>query len=340
MRLSSRQHEILVRTLELYISSGSPVGSHALGDFVEASSSTIRAELANLESAGLLTHPHTSAGRIPTDAGYRYYVDALISGDAPENDSFEAPAGSGNIDELLRGVSEGMSEVTRLLAVVAGPGALGDSLSRIDYLPLSPESLLLIVSMDSGASTSTTLSLPNYVEDGELREIFISLNSWIEGRPLGVDLELGIAARRVLSDHNPQVVNVVLEAVNVLGQATERGVFIQGVSALLTRLDDLDPSSLAAVIEIFERRRWLLRLMGDALQRSVSDPYGVVVSIGAESGFYNLASTSFVAAAYNQGERPYGVVSLIGPKRMEYDSAISTVRSAAEALTFRLNDRF
>ena len=133
---------------------------------------------------------------------------------------------------------------------------------------------------------------------------------------------------------------MVLEAVNVLGQATDRGVFIQGVSALLARLDDLDPSSLAALIEVFERRRWLLRLMGDALHRSVSDPYGVVVSIGAESGFYNLANTSFVAAAYNHGERPYGVVSLIGPKRMEYDAAISTVRSAAEALTFRLNDSF
>ncbi|CAN5615254.1 heat-inducible transcriptional repressor HrcA [soil metagenome] len=340
MQLSSRQHEILIRTLELYISSGSPVGSHALGDLIEASSSTIRAELANLESAGLLTHPHTSAGRIPTDAGYRYYVDALISGDAPESGSFEAPAGSDNIDELLRGVSEGMSEVTRLLAVVAGPGALGDSLSRIDYLSLSSESLLLIVSMDSGASSSTTLALPANVEDGELREIFTALNSWIEGRPLGVDLELGIAARKVLSDHNPQVVNVVLEAVNVLGQSTERGVFIQGVSALLARLDDLDPASLAAVVEIFERRRWLLRLMGNALQRSVSDPYGVVVSIGAESGFYNLANASFVAAAYNHGERPYGVVSLIGPKRMEYDAAISTVRSAAEALTYRLNDRF
>ncbi|HZY66191.1 MAG TPA: heat-inducible transcriptional repressor HrcA [Rubrobacteraceae bacterium] len=340
MRLSKRQHEILIRTLELYISSGTPVGSHALSEFVEASSSTIRAELSSLESAGLLTHPHTSAGRVPTDAGYRYYVDALIAGDAPEADAFEAPFGSGNIDELLRGVSEGMSEVTRMLAVVAGPGALGDSLKRVDYLPLSTESLLLIVSMESGASSSTTLALPAYVEDGELREIFGALNSWIEGRPLGVDLELGIAARRILSEHNPQVVNAVLEAVSLLGQATERGVFIQGVSALLARLDDLDPSSLAAVIEIFERRRWLLRLMGDALQRSISNPHGIVVSIGAESGFYNLANTSFVAAAYSHGERPYGVVSLIGPKRMEYGAAISTVRFAAESLTTRLSDSF
>lgn len=339
MRLSSRQHEILIRTLELYISSGIPVGSHALSEFVEASSSTIRAELARLESEGLLTHPHTSAGRIPTDAGYRYYVDALLGAEVPETGSFEAPDETGNVDELLRGVSEGMSEVTRMLAVVAGPGALGDSLSRVDYLPLSAGSLLLIVSMDSGASSSTTLTLPAHVEEAELREIFSSLNSWIEGRPLGVDLELEIAMRKVLSDHNPQVVQAVLEAVNVLGQATERGVFIQGVSALLARLDDLDPSSLAAIVEIFERRRWLLRLMGDALHRSVSDPYGIVVSIGAESGFYNLANTSFVAAAYNHGERPYGVVSLIGPKRMEYEAAISTVRSAAESLTVRLSDR-
>ncbi len=344
MKLSNRQQEILTKALELYISTGAPVGSHALSELVEASSSTIRTELAYLESVGLLSQPHTSAGRVPTDAGYRLYVDALIPGDSspaePAAGSFESAGDSSNVDELLRGVSEEMSEVTHLLAVVAGPGALGDSLSRVDFLPLSQESLLLVVSMDSGASTSTTLSLPVPVEEGELREIFSGLNSWIEGRPLGVDLELALAGRKVLSDHHPLVVRVVLEAVEVLGRATERGVFIQGVSALLNRLDDLDPSSLSAVIEVFERRRWLLRLMGDALKRSVSNPHGIVVSIGAESGFYNLESTSFVAAAYSHRERPYGVVSLIGPKRMEYGAAISTVRSAAESLTSRLSGNF
>jgi transcriptional regulator of heat shock response len=115
-----------------------------------------------------------------------------------------------------------------------------------------------------------------------------------------------------------------------------RGVFVRGASTLLARLDELDPASLAAVVEIFERRRWLLHLMGDALRRSVSSS-GVVVSIGAENAFYNLVGTSLVAAAYSHRERPYGVVSLIGPKRMDYDAAISTVRSAAEALTYRLS---
>lgn len=341
MTLSGRQQEILVKTLELYISTGAPVGSSALADSVDASSSTIRSELAYLESVGLLTHPHTSAGRVPTDAGYRYYADTLISGaGGSEKASFDAPEGYGNVDELLRGVSEGMSEVSSLLAVVAGPSALGDSLSRVDYLPLPQGGLLLVVSMESGASSSTTVTLPIYVEDDELREIFSALNSWIEGRPLGVDLELETAARRILADHDPLVVGAVLEAVEVLGRATERGVFIQGVSALLSRLDDLDPASLAAVLEIFERRRWLLSLMSDALQRSISNPSGLVVSIGAESGFYRLANTSLVAAAYTHHERPYGVVSLIGPKRMEYDTAISTVRSAAEALTICLSSRF
>lgn len=171
-----------------------------------------------------------------------------------------------------------------------------------------------------------------------MRELFASLNAWLGGRPLGSDLELATVGR-ALSDHSPLVVGAVLEAVQVLSRTSERGVFVQGVSALLARLDDLDPSSLSAVIEVFERRRWLLRLMGDALTRSVSSS-GVVVSIGAESGFYNLAGTSFVAAAYSHRERPYGVVSLIGPKRMDYDAAISTVRSAAEALTLRLSTSF
>ena len=337
--ISDRQREILLKTLELYISTGAPVGSHALTEAVDASSSTIRAELADLESRGLLSHPHTSAGRVPTDAGYRYYVDALMAGHPREGSSFEAPEGYGNLDELLRGVSEGMSEVTRLLAVVAGPSALGDSLSRVDYLPLVDGALLLVVSMQSGASSSTTLTLPAFVEGDELREIFAALNSWLGGRSVGGDLELA-AARMALSDHDPLVVGAVLEAIEVLGRATDRGVFVRGASALLARLDDLDPQSLAAVVEIFERRRWLLRLMGDALQRSALASSGVVVLIGAENALYNLMGTSLVAAAYSHHERPYGVVSLIGPKRMDYDAAITTVRSAAETLTHRLSAGF
>ena len=338
--ISDRQREILLKTLELYISTGVPVGSHALTDAVDASSSTIRAELADLESRGLLTHPHTSAGRVPTDAGYRYYVDALMSGDPREEAFFEAPEGYGNLDELLRGVSEGMSEVTRLLAVVAGPGALGDSLSRVDYLPLADGALLLVVSMESGSSSSAAITLPSYVGGEELREIFAALNLWLGGRPVGGDLELATAARKALSDHDPLVVGAVLEAIGVLGRTTDRGVFVRGASALLARLDDLDPGSMMAVVEVFERRRWLLRLMGDALERSAIADSGVVVSIGAENALYNLMGTSLVAAAYGHHERPYGVVSLIGPKRMDYDAAISTVRSAAEALTHRLSAGF
>jgi heat-inducible transcriptional repressor len=338
--ISDRQREILLKTLEHYISTGAPVGSHVLTDAVDASSSTIRAELADLESRGLLTHPHTSAGRVPTDAGYRYYVDALMTGDPREEACFEAPEGYGNLDELLRGVSEGMSEVTRLLAVVAGPSALGDSLSRVDYLPLADGVLLLVVSMESGVSSSATVMLPSYVGGDELREIFAVLNSWLGGLPVGGELKLVTAARKALSDHDPLVVGAVLEAIGVLGRATDRGVFVRGASALLARLDDLDPGSLTAVVEIFERRRWLLRLMGDALERSAIADSGVVVSIGAENALYNLVGTSLVAAAYGHHERPYGVVSLIGPKRMDYDAAISTVRSAAEALTHHLSAGF
>jgi heat-inducible transcriptional repressor len=348
MTITVRQHEILIRTLELYISTGTPVGSNALADVMDASSSTIRAELAALESEGLLTHPHTSAGRVPTDAGYRYYVDALmtkeVSEDSPEKPPFQTLEAYGNVDELLQGVSEGMSKVTRLLAVVAGPSALGGSISRVDHLPLREGAHLIVVSTGSGEASSTTITLPSYVEDEELREILASLNSFLGGRSSATNLEL-MSAKRFLADYNPLAVGAVLEAVEVLSRATERGLFIRGASALLARLDDLDPSSLAAVVEIFERRRWLLKLVGDALARSVSSSTdstgsGVIVAIGAESGVNNLTATSFVAAAYSHRERPYGVVTLIGPKRMEYDAAIVTVRSAAEALTHHLDSRF
>jgi heat-inducible transcriptional repressor len=340
--ISVRQREILIKTLELYIQTGTPVASNALTGVVNASSSTIRAELAVLESEGLLTHPHTSAGRVPTDAGYRFYVDALMAGETPvdsqeEANLFREVEGYGNVDELLQGISEGMSEVTRLLAVVAGPSVLGDSVTRVDHLPLRKGAHLIVVSTGSGQASSTTITLPLDVEDGELREILASLNAFLGGRQIGAQVA---TARRFLADYNPLAVDAVLEAVEALGRATERGLFIRGASALFARLDDLDSASLTTVVEIFERRRWLLKLLGDALKRSVSNPSGVVVSIGAESGIYGLAATSLVAAAYTRREQPYGVVTLIGPKRMEYDAAISTVRSAAETLTHCLDSRF
>ena len=339
MAISPRQREILTKTLELYIQTGAPVGSAALVDVVDASSSTIRAELAALEAEGLLTHPHTSAGRIPTDAGYRYYVDALmVEETGSTGPSFEAPEGVGNVDELLQGVSEGMSEVTRLLAVVAGPSALGDSVARVDHLPLREGTHLVVVTTENGLSSSTTISLPTDVPNEEVRGILSSLNTFIGGYSVATTNGLS-SARRYLSDYNPLAVGAVLQAVEVLGRATERGLFIRGASALFARLDDLDPASLAAVVEVFERRRWLLKLVEESLRRSVSSS-GVVVSIGAESGFYNLTGTSLVASAYSRHERPFGVVTLIGPKRMEYGAAISTVRSAAEALTQHLDSRF
>jgi heat-inducible transcriptional repressor len=340
--ISVRQREILIKTIEMYIQTGTPVASNALTGVVDASSSTIRAELAVLESEGLLTHPHTSAGRVPTDAGYRFYVDALMAGETPvdsqeEANLFREAEGYGNVDELLQGISEGMSEVTRLLAVVAGPSVLGDSVTRVDHLPLREGAHLIVVSTGSGQASSTTITLPLDVEDEELREILASLNAFLGGRQIGAQVT---TARRFLADYNPLAVDAVLEAVEVLGRATERGLFIRGASALFARLDDLDPASLTAVVEIFERRRWLLKLLGDALKRSVSNPSGVVVSIGAESGIYGLSATSLVAAAYTRREQPYGVVTLIGPKRMEYDAAIFTVRSAAETLTHCLDSRF
>ena len=338
MAISARQHEILTKTLELYIQTGTPVGSAALVDVVDASSSTIRSELAALEAEGLLTHPHTSAGRIPTDAGYRYYVDALmVEETGSTGPSFETPEGVGNVDELLQGVSEGMSEVTRLLAVVAGPSALGEGVARVDHLPLREGVHLVVVTTENGLSSSTTISLPTDVPNEEVRGILSSLNTFLGGYTAGT-YQLS-SARQYLTDYNPLAVGAVLQAVEVLGRATERGLFIRGASALFARLDDLDPASLSAVVEVFERRRWLLKLVGESLRRSVSSS-GVVVAIGAESGFDNLTGTSLVAAAYSRHERPFGVVTLIGPKRMEYGAAISTVRSAAEALTQHLDSKF
>src|SRR3712207_7893443 len=134
-----------------------------------------------------------------------------------------------------------MSEVTRLLAVVAGPSALGDSLSRVDYLPLADGGLLLVVSMESRTSSSTTITLPSFVESEELREMFASLNSWLGGRPVGGDPEPATPARKALSRHDTLGVGAGPQAIEGLGGGPGSRVFGRGAPALLAPLDGLAP---------------------------------------------------------------------------------------------------
>src|ERR671939_551095 len=145
--ISDRQREILLKTLELYVSTGAPVGSHALTEEVDASSSTIRAELAHLEARGLLTHPHTSAGRGPTDPGYRFYAGELLARADPRPASFplDLSALRREVDSALEATTEMLSNVTRLLALVSAPPFETTTVRDIEILLLQPQTVMVVV---------------------------------------------------------------------------------------------------------------------------------------------------------------------------------------------------
>ena len=164
--ISERQREILLKTLELYISTGAPVGSHALTEEMDASSSTIRAELAHLESRGLLTHPHTSAGRVPTDAGYRYYVDRLLPEQPARAAQLRLELVRREVDEAMRVTTETLSQVTNLLAIVSAPPIGTTTIRHIEVLLLQPQVLMVVVITSTGGVSKKVFTFDRPVDAG------------------------------------------------------------------------------------------------------------------------------------------------------------------------------
>src|SRR5215211_7350133 len=183
--LTARQKEILVRVVEEYVATGAPVGSKTLVERAEmdVSSSTVRYELAVLEEQGLLAHPHTSAGRVPTDSGYRYFVDRLL--EAPRRPSLELELVRREVDEAMRAAAETLSQVTSLLAIVTAPPIDTATIRHIEVLLLQPQVLMVVVITSTGGVTKKVLPFERPVDQGLTGWAGAYLNERLEGVSLG-----------------------------------------------------------------------------------------------------------------------------------------------------------
>jgi heat-inducible transcriptional repressor len=332
VQLSSRQAVVLRKVVEAHVALGQPVASKWLADQSDLpwGPSTIRAELARLEELGLLQHPHTSAGRVPTDRGYRDYVDQLMAegGEAVTGPTLELPVVRAEVDEAMRATTEQLSQVTNLLAIVSAPPIETTTIKHVEVLLLQPQVAMVVVITSTGGVTKRVASFDRPVDPGLVKWAHEYVNEVLGGMAVGSRMlhakliapELGAAERDFLAQLEP----VFTE----LDASAEDTLYVGGAARLMAedRLQEL--SQINDLMKVLERRVALLAMLRSALEEP-----SVYLRIGAENEAPELRSLTVVAANYGIATRNLGAVSVLGPTRMDYPTAISSVRQAAAELS-------
>jgi heat-inducible transcriptional repressor len=329
--LTPRQTFLLRKLVEAHRELDQPVGSKWIAeqDDVPWGPSTVRAELANLEEVGLLEHPHTSAGRVPTDRGYRVYVDEIMAeGPLPvPRKRLELTSMRREVDEAMRATSEQLSQVTNLLALVTAPPIETATIRRVEVLLLQPQVAMVVVITSTGGVTKRVISYDSPVDPGLVEWASSYLNEALGGLDVGSRL---LQARLAAPEGNAEkrFLGTLVPAFTQLEDTAESTLFMDGAARLVAehRLEEL--SQLGALMEVLEHRRALLGV----LRQSLTEP-NVYLRIGSENAAPELRSLSLVAANYGLARRNLGAVSVIGPLRMDYPGAIMAVRQAATELS-------
>jgi heat-inducible transcriptional repressor len=332
--LTDRQKLILSKVIEGHVELGRPVGSRWLSEQPEVtwSSSTIRYELAALEERGFLNHPHTSAGRVPTDTGYRQYVDALLT-QGPllmPGKRFELELSSmrREVDTAMRATTESLSRVTDLLAAVSAPPLHTATIRHVEVLLLQPRVALVVIISSSGAVTKRAFTFEDPVDAGLADWADSYFNERLTGMALGALTLKGRLDSPELSETERRFLETLAPAFSDLVETSEQTLYMDGATRLLSSDRFADLSEVNDLLRMLERRVTLLSVLRSALGESA-----VFLRIGRENTEPELQSASLVAANYGLAHRTFGTVSVIGPVRMDYAQAIHSVRSAAQTLS-------
>ena len=343
--LNERAQQLLRTLVESYIRDGQPVGSRSLSrdSGLNLSSATIRNVMADLEELGFVCSPHTSAGRVPTDKGYRFFVDTLLR---------VQPLASGDVSELRRhldevspgskavvaAASQLLSSVTQLAGVVTLPSVRQSAITHIEFVGLSENRVLAVMVLNQSEVENRIVQLERYYSPDELRRAANFLNEQFAGRsPAQVRQEILRDLRETREHMNQIMLDAITVAQQVFG-AGDPGDQMEYVIAGETNLMGVGELSsverLKRLFEAFNEKRDFLNLLDHSLKAQ-----GVQIFIGHESGYRILDDCSLVTAPYCLGEQVVGVLGVIGPTRMAYERVIPIVDVTAKLLGAALNSR-
>jgi len=337
MQLTSRKREILRRVIEEYVATGQPVGSRSLVERSDlgVSPSTVRGELAELEMLGLLTHPHTSAGRTPTESGYRVYADELVDTleGRPDGLGVDLRSMRNEIEQALRMTTDMLSDATRLLALVSAPSLETASIRHIEVLTLQPTSVMVVVITSTGGVTKQVFRLDEPVDPGLVAWAAEYLAEQLVGERLGSRMVRRRLEAPELAPREQAFLALIGQTLIQVGAEVGPEVFVGGTAGLVEGARAEEMEATMRLVELLERRAAVLELVSEALE-----PRRPVVHVGPAFGGAELHAVSLVGATYGIRSTPLGAVGLVGPLRMDYEKAIRTVRAAAFELSRFVED--
>lgn len=331
--LDERKATILKAVVEEYIETAQPVGSGhvARKPGVNVSPATVRNELAALEHEGYLAQPHTSAGRVPTDKGYRFFVDTigapghLGGADAQQVRSFFAKA-HGELEQVLRDTSLLLARVTDYAAVVVGPPLEQSIIRAVQVVGLTPQLALVVVVLSSGVIEKHTVELGADADDAALAAASNLLSRTLVGTPIS-----GVAAAVLPAGVDDPIATAALATVR---RDPDRdpldNVYIGGAAALASSFDAV--AQVSEVLRILEQQFVVVSLLRDVLDR------GLNVAIGTETGIETLADCAVVVAPYQAEGENVGTIGVLGPTRMNYQQALAAVAVVSRRLGDRLTE--
>lgn len=339
--LSPRERDVLRRVVQRFIDTAAPVGSRAVADDVELSSASIRSTMARLEAAGYLGHPHTSAGRVPTEQGYRLYVDGLmdVAGLSPDEADLlreTVRRRLGDLDTVAHETSRLLGRLSRLLGVVLTPRLSDGRLERIEIVPLASHRVLFVLALRGGVARTVTAETDVEVVPESLDGVVQRLNERLAG--LSLDEIRRTGAERVgdlAESDGTGVVRVVLRDGAALFREEDPGrrASIGGTHHLVSQPEFQAPEAVRDIVELAASERVVVHLLEQPALVEASAPGRAVVRIGREiGGIADGAPVSVVAAPYSLRGAGTGAVAVIGPTRMDYARAVALVEHLAGLL--------
>ena len=341
MELDERKKTILQAVIRNYLETGEPVGSRTISKYTDLnlSSATIRNEMADLEEMGYILQPHTSAGRIPSDKGYRFYVDALMQKERQVYEMQELLVErQEKMETMLKQVAKVLAANTQYATMITAPTAKRNKLKFIQLSRVDANQLLAVIVIEGNIIKNSIFPLQEELTDETLLKLNILLNTNLNG--LSIDeINLGmIAMMKQQAGSHSDIVSEVIDAVGEAIRADEDlEIYTSGTNNIFRYPELADQQKASELINTFEEKQ----LLGELLQENPedADSTGIQIYIGEEAKVRGMKDCSVVTATYELGGGMKGTIGIVGPKRMDYDKVVGTLRTIQTQLDEMYRDK-
>lgn len=335
MQLSERKIKILQAIIRNYLETGEPVGSRTISKYTDLnlSSATIRNEMSDLEEMGYILQPHTSAGRIPSDKGYRLYVDTMMEEKDRELEELKEMMlqREDKMDHLLKQVAKLLATNTNYASMISAPVIHSNKIKFIQLSRVDANQLLAVVVAEGNVIKNNIVQTDEVLDDETLLKLNILLNTHLNGLTLEeINLSMISALKHQAGIHSGIVSDVIDAIAQSIKAEEDLEIYTSGVNSIFKYPELADNEKASEIINTFEEKQMLTELVQESLSNE-SDT-GIQVYIGNETPIQSMKDCSVVTATYELGEGMRGTIGIIGPKRMDYDRVIGTLKTITHQL--------